>query len=141
MEQFYFLSIILNLVAGIVVAWELLEEKTGLSRVINPDIMRSQPLRLGLGIATFVVGFLKLLSPLAGASGSQPWVVGDLLPALIGMVMGMILVLQYYRERSEISSDFLKTLESIFVEHASIFGIAGIVIAVVHIVLPGVLFL
>lgn len=135
MIQLYVLSIVVNILAGIVVAWDFLEDKLNLASVFNPEAMRAQPLRLVLGASAFIVGFLKLLIAM------DVVIVGDLLPALIGMIMGMILIVQYYRERSEISSDIIKTIESVFVDHASVFGVLGIVISLVHLILAQAIFL
>jgi hypothetical protein len=137
MYQIYFLSILLNLVAGIVLAHESLMEKISFDKVIVPDLLQNPGFKAGLGVFTFVVGFLKFLSV---TQGDVP-VAGDLLPALSGLIMGFTLVLQYYKEKSNVTTDAVKTMDNIFAKNRNFIGIIGIIIAVIHFFLPRVLFL
>jgi hypothetical protein len=68
-------------------------------------------------------------------------VVGDLLPALAGMVMGFTLFLQYYQGRTTVESSSLASLDAIFGKNSAIIGTLGIIVAVLHFFLHTVLFL
>ncbi len=137
MYQIYFLSLLFNLTAGAVLAFETLSEKAALQKLFVAETIQKVGFRFGLGILTFIVGFLKLLSV---TQGDVP-VVGDLLPAVSGMVMGFTLVLQYYQSRSSVSSQTVDRMDSIFTANKNLIGLIGIIIAVLHFFLPRVLFL
>ena len=137
MYQIYLLSVVSNLLAGIALSFQGMDEKLQLSSVFNRDLMENTGFRLGLGVATFVIGFLKFLA----VSPDDVPVVGDLIPALAGLIMGLILLLQYYRSRSTVSSPTLDKVENIFGRNSGVFGTAGMIIAVLHFLLPRILFL
>ena len=137
MYQIYLLSVLTNVLAGVALSVGGMDEKLHLSSVFNRELMQNDGFRLGLGIVTFVVGFFKLLSV---SEGDVP-VVGDILPAISGLVLGMILLLQYYRSRSNVSSPFVETVDNIFGKNSAAFGTVGILIGVLHFLLHRVLFL
>ncbi len=137
MYQIYLLSVVSNLLAGIALSFQGMDEKLQLSSVFNRDLMENTGFRLGLGVATFVIGFLKFLA----VSPDDVPVVGDLIPALAGLIMGLILLLQYYRSRSTVSSPALDKVENVFGKNSGVFGTAGMIIAVLHFLLPRILFL
>ncbi|NBF40480.1 MAG: hypothetical protein GVY14_08690 [Spirochaetes bacterium] len=137
MYQIYLLSVLTNVLAGVALSVGGMDEKLHLSSVFNKELMQNDGFRLGLGIVTFVVGFFKLLSV---SEGDVP-VVGDILPAISGLVLGMILLLQYYRSRSTVSSPFVDTLDNIFGKNSAVFGTVGILLGILHFLLHRVLFL
>jgi hypothetical protein len=137
MYQIYLLSVLTNVLAGVALSVGGMDEKLHLSSVFNRELMQNDGFRLGLGIVTFIVGFFKLLSV---SEGDVP-VVGDILPAISGLVLGMILLLQYYRSRSSVSSPFVETVDNIFGKNSAAFGTVGILIGVLHFLLHRVLFL
>lgn len=137
MIQIYLLSVVTNMLAGIALSFDGMDERLHLSSVFNRDLFEAVGFRLGLGIATFTVGFFKFLSV---TPGDVP-VVGDLIPALCGVIQGMILLVLYYRARSDVTSPVIDSLDKIFVQNRGMFGTAGILIAVLHFIFPSVLFL
>lgn len=137
MYQIYFLSILVNLLAGITLSFDRMDERLQLRSLFNPELFQHAGFRLTMAIVTFVVGFLNLLSV---SPGDVP-VVGDLLPALAGMVMGSTLFLQYYKDRTTVESSSLTSLDRIFGNNSAIIGTLGIIVAVLHFFLHTVLFL
>ncbi|MFP4301578.1 MAG: hypothetical protein ACLFPW_12840 [Spirochaetaceae bacterium] len=137
MYQIYFLSILVNLLAGITLSFDRMDERLQLRSLFNPELFQHAGFRLTMAIFTFVVGFLKLLSV---SPGDVP-VVGDLLPALAGMVMGFTLFLQYYKDRTTVESSSLTSLDRIFGNNSAIIGTLGIIVAILHFFLHRVLFL
>ncbi|MFP4010925.1 MAG: hypothetical protein ACLFUM_04430 [Spirochaetaceae bacterium] len=137
MYQIYLLSVLTNVLAGVALSVGGMDEKLHLSSVFNKELMQNDGFRLGLGIVTFVVGFFKLLSV---TEGNVP-VVGDILPALSGLLLGLILLLQYYRGKSTVSSPFVDTMDNIFGKNSAVFGTIGILIGILHFLLHPVLFL
>ncbi len=137
MIQIYLLSVFTNLIAGAVLSVDGEEDRLRISSILNVELITSSGFRLVLGLTTFLVGFFKFLSV---TPGDVP-VVGDLIPALSGVIQGMILLVLYYRERSEVSSPALDTLDRVFVSNRVMFGTAGVLIAALHFLFPTVLFL
>lgn len=137
MIQIYLLSVLTNLIAGAVLSVDGEEDRLRISSILNVELITSSGFRLVLGLTTFLVGFFKFLSV---TPGDVP-VVGDLIPALSGVIQGLILLVLYYRERSEVSSPALDTLDRVFVSNRVMFGTAGVLIAALHFLFPTVLFL
>jgi hypothetical protein len=137
MYQIYVLSIVTTILAGLTLAYQRIETRLGLDRIFNPELFTRGGFRLGVGLVTFVVGFLKLLS----VSPGDVAVVGDLVPALSGLVMGFALSFQYYRERTEVESSTVQSLDKIFGAYSGTIGVIGALSGVVHFFLHRVLFL
>lgn len=153
MLQFYFLSILLNLVTGLLLFCEkdqvqddfpgdefaFSDDTTGGSSFTNPILgfMESKNFKLVLGVLSVLVGLLKLLSVVQNTTP----VLGDLFPALAGLVGGFCVLLQFYMETNSIDYAPNSFLQTIFVENRRIIGICCLVVATLHFVFPKVLFL
>ncbi|TVQ96153.1 MAG: hypothetical protein EA403_16620 [Spirochaetaceae bacterium] len=137
MIQIYLLSVLTNIVAGAVLSVDDGEDRLRISSILSAQLLSSGTFRLVLGITTFLVGFFKFLSV---THGDVP-VVGDLIPALSGVIQGLILLVLHYRQRSDVSSPALDTLDRVFVSNRVMFGTAGMLIGALHFLFPTVLFL
>lgn len=137
MIQIYLLSVLTNLLAGAVLSIDGEEDRLRIASLLNREVLTAPVFRLVLGLTTFLVGFFKFLSV---THGDVP-VVGDLIPALSGVILGMILLVLYYRERADVSSPALDTIDRVFVANRVMFGTAGVLIAILHFLFPTVLFL
>lgn len=137
MYQIFFLSIVTNIAAGVALAWDRLDGTVHEGKALNAELFHHSGFRLGLGLVTFVMGFLKLLSV---SPGDVP-VVGDLFPAITGMLCGFALAFQYYQERVEVMSSTAQSLDRVFGRHAATLGFLAIAAAVLHFFLHRVLFL
>jgi hypothetical protein len=135
MLQFYFLSILANLLAGVALASEYL---AGRFPVFVPfrDLLSRRAYRASVGVLAVAVGFLKLL---IRSSAADVPVIGDLIPALVGMAMGASLVLHVVREKADLPP--LGRLEKAALAYRVPLGFIGIVAAILHFLLPGALFL
>ncbi len=133
MVQFYFLSVVTTILAGFTLSMELLERK--MPRLAALDNAFSGKLfRFILGICTLAFGFIKLLSTYQGLLP----VVGDLVPAAAGMIMGVMLIIDYYKSRSAVTSAAVETFDRIFVRRKSVIGIIGMAVGVLHFFMPSV---
>ncbi|WP_455382311.1 hypothetical protein [Salinispira pacifica] len=137
MYQFYFLSIFMNLLAGFALAHESLQERMSIGSIFNTEMFAKPGFQLTVGIITAVVGFFKFLSV---TDGNVP-VVGDLLPAVAGLIAGFTLILMYYQGRATVSTSTTETLNAIFVRNRTVFGVLAIIAAVLHFFFHSVLFL
>lgn len=137
MYQFYALSVFCNLLAGIALAYEDLAERFSLGSFFNGEVFSRSGFRLVFGIVTAIVGVFKFLS----VTDDDVRVVGDLIPAVTGIVLGFTLLLMYYRDKATVSSERIDAFEKVFVRNRSVFGVAGVIVAVLHFLFHSVLLL
>lgn len=146
MLQFYFLSILLNLMVGLLLVFSDSGEgeESDLDDVINDSfqnrflaVFDNRNFRLIVGILCVLVGLMKLLSV---TQGDVP-VVGDLLPALAGIAGGFCVLLAFYQESSSIDITSMPVIESIFIGGKKYIGIFCLVAGILHFIFPKVLLL
>lgn len=161
MLQFYFLSILLNLVTGLVLFCEKNEKPELAEDFLNEEnfadedffendsskksnnsnpilgLFESKNFKLVLGVLGVLVGIMKLLSVI---QNDVP-VIGDLFPAIMGIIGGFCVLLQFYMEMNSIDYAPNSLLQTIFVDNRRIIGICCLVVATLHFVFPKVLFL
>jgi hypothetical protein len=134
MIQFYFLSILLNGVTGYILSFggdePELPVESGRRFSLNNNTFR-----LVLGILLAVTGLLKLLSP------TDIPIIGDLLPALLGLAAGFVLVFGYYRERATVDSEKAARFEESIRRYKKWLGFALLGSAALHFLFPQALFL
>jgi hypothetical protein len=136
MIQFYFLSILLNGLSGYALTRNTDEEDSVLDTGFRLSI-HNETCRFILGAATIVMGLLKVLS---SVRGDVP-VVGDIVPALAGFLAGFILVFEYYRSRSTLEPEHTEKIEQVLIHNKKWVGYFALAAAVLHFLLPSVLFL
>ncbi len=171
MLQFYFLSVFLSLLVGFILffgnsAGQEDEQESPVEQKKNPDddisfldtdyrgvklphqkksvngmfgknsVLNDKLFQLVLGILSVFVGLIKLLSAVNGI----PFL-GDLLPALAGLLGGAALLFKYYLETSSADLELPPFLQNIFVDNRKYIGLACMIVAVIHFIVPGVLFL
>jgi hypothetical protein len=136
MIQFYLLSVLLNIVAGYALYSFESEPRGSLFDGIRV-FMKDQTVRLIMGILTFTVGFFKLLTVMRG---DVP-VVGDLLPSVAGMAVGVTLLLEFYRSTASVTTEAIDKLDRIFISNKRVVGIIAMVSGLVHFLFANVLFL
>ncbi len=125
MDQLYFLFIFFGIAGGIVLCADFLKEKTpGFSKFI--DIINTKEVKFVIGIVLFVVGFFKLFMPMG-------WIIiGDLMPAAIGVISSAALLLDFYKEAATINSDTLKRADELLLKNRNLIGGLSILIALLH---------
>jgi len=137
MLQFYFLSILLNLITGFILLFADKEDVESFQGIKMPVIAYDETFRLIIGILSGITGFFKLLT---AVRGDVP-VIGDLVPALVGLAGGFTLLYEFYRTRSSIEEDTLPPFVQKIVSSKRYVGIACIIAAVLHFLFPTILFL
>jgi len=135
MLQFYFLSVLLNVVGGSILASDFLEKKISFFGGVTEVFRERANSKLFLGILAFIVGVFKILTVTAG----DVKVVGDLLPALSGLLIGIGLIAEYYRTRTDVHTE--NNINTLLDKYKHIFGSIAILIGVLHFIFPRVLFL
>ena len=137
MLQFYFLSVLLNAIAGMILTFTDKDNPDFVSRVRMPEMSYDETFRLVVGILTAITGFFKLLTAI---QGDVP-VIGDLLPALAGLAGGFTLIYEFYRHRSEVETESLPRLVRKFMSCKRYIGMVCLIAAGLHFLFPNVLFL
>lgn len=137
MLQFYFLSVVTNVLAGLTLTADYFGERSSAFAPFK-DLLGRGSVRTAVGAGAFLVGFLKLL--IRSTPADVP-VVGDLLPAVAGLAMGGALVLSILRERGTVADGKVNSLEQTLMGYRVPLGIAGMAVSVLHFLLPGALFL
>jgi len=135
--QIYLLSIVTILLSGIALAFDRLQQSLRIGSLFNGEMFSRPTFRLVLGVVTLLVGFFQFLTV---APEDIP-VIGDLVPGVTGIVLGCILAMDYYREKSNVEAPLVEAFDRVFVKNGSNFGIIGIVVALLHFVFHRVLFL
>jgi len=134
MLQFYFLSIVMNLLAGYLLFFG---DEKGPLEFKNTFPLNAETFRLSVGIISMITGLLKLLSPVEG----DLLIIGDIVPAASGLLCGFALVFEYYRNRSTINEQQPEKLENFLSRNRKILGAAALIAAILHFFAPRVLLL
>ena len=123
MIQFYLLSVVMNVAAGLVLIFtKEVPEDAAQASAAGLSFLETKNFRLALGVLSAFVGIIKLLSVV---QGDVP-VLGDLVPAVAGSTVPVTM------------PSFFETL---FVSGRKYVGIACVAVGTVHFILPRVLFL
>lgn len=123
MMQVYFLSVLLNAFAGLILVTDKNSEKA---------LFSNRQARLIIGALAFITGFLKLFIVV------QPdiIIIGDLLPAIAGIVSGANILIEYYRENTTVEISLNSFFEKLFVSGRKYVGILCILISLLHFLFP-----
>lgn len=148
MMQMYFLSIVMNVFAGLILiskkqSNEIVDksEKRSLVEDMNKSITESKlfqnkSVNLMVGILTFAVGVIKFFCVAKGGI----IILGDLLPAVTGITAGFAILLNYYLSTAVTETNLPPILKLIFVDNIYLVGIASCGVALLHFIMPGVIF-
>ena len=121
MFQVYFLSVLCNVL-------------TGLFLIFDTKIESSPYLIARKKVVYLVLGVVKLFVV------CQPDIIliGDLLPAMAGIISGMCLLINYYLEYGKNQIILSPAFKLIFVDWKKIIGFCVLIIGVLHFILPQV---
>jgi len=133
MVQFYALSVFVNLFIGSLLS---IDGKSGEASFFSrmKEVLEDGGFKFSLGILSLIIGLFKILTP---TIGDIP-VVGDFLPAVTGIVLGGVLLLEFFRTKSDVSSEAISKIEGAVVQNRKFIGVAGIVVGILHFLMPAV---
>lgn len=151
MVQFYMLSVILNLLLGSLLFFQK-DKDEGMEEDVEVDseggidnkaignsfksllfILSNKNVKFALGIVSVFIGLLKLPFTMDGII-----VAGDLLPALSGIAIGSIVLIDLFKASTQVSSNLINKIDEKILIHKKYFGIAGMGIGILHFLLPGI---
>lgn len=138
MLQFYFLSVLLNCLAGLILVLNK-SSQTESNKLIEkaPELFSNKTFRLVIGILCCFTALIKLLSSFPGAIP----IIGDLIPSVAGVLGGVALLVDYYLAQSPSETKLDPKLEIIFVNNKKYIGILCILSALLHFLFPKVILL
>jgi hypothetical protein len=142
MVQLYFLSLVFNGLAGFFFIFGDLGGNNSTQGEKKFSFV-GDGFRLVIGILAAVTGILKLFAPMVSAEKAPIYILGDLLPALAGIAAGFLLMFGFYRERSTNvdTEEKVNSFGDTFLQYKKAAGVVILVIALLHFLLPGALFL
>jgi hypothetical protein len=143
MPQFYLLSVVSTVVAGLALSSDYLGTKSeffGSFRFLR----QNRTIQIATGLITAVIGILQLIfrSP-----GERVIIAGDLLPAAAGIILGVILIGEAFRQHPKAEGEPVKVEKSVekvtdaIMPYRVPVGIAGVVVGLLHFIFPQILFL
>ena len=160
MAQFYFLSIVFNVIAGLILICgsdftkaeklpaendsdEFNEIKNSNDDGKKSELFSEIPLfengnfRLVLGVLTVLTGLMKILSVFR----NDVPVIGDLIPALASLLAGASMLIEYYLVSSSLENNLPENVNRLFIEGRKYIGYFAIIAGVLHFIFPQVLLL
>ncbi len=130
MLQFYFLSVAVNFTAGLALAFEAVSRRlprlSGLS-----DLLTSRGSKIAIGIAALIIGLVTLFVPVGAGI-----ILGDLIPSLGGIAMGIALLFEVFRQEAVFPSERTEKMERPPAAYRTTLGLLGMATAVLHFFFP-----
>ncbi len=136
MVQFYVLSILVNLIGGLLLAGDAISKKIS-TLEFSQNILKSQTYTLTFAIIAAIAGLFKIISVFDG----DVYVIGDLLPAAASLAIAIYFFCKYLLEKKGVLEGTLGVIDVFIEKYKSFTGIACIVIAFLHFLFPRVIFL
>lgn len=149
MVQFYFLLVLLNILAGIIListdsSTELdlsdldaddNKKKSVKGALENDSIFTNETFGLVTGALCALISFITLFFSYSKTGKSIP-IIGDLLPSVLGLAGGATILLDYY-SKSFADHDLPDFVETVFFNNKKYIGFACIIAAIIHFIIPG----
>lgn len=149
MVQFYFLLVLLNILAGIIListdsSTELdlsdldaddKKQKSVKGALENDSIFTNETFGLVTGALCALISFITLFFSYSKTGKSIP-IIGDLLPSVLGLAGGATILLDYY-SKSFADHDLPDFIETVFFNNKKYIGFACIIAAIIHFIIPG----
>jgi hypothetical protein len=126
MAQIYLLSVVGNILAGLVLAAEHLSKKMPLFKQLD-NFFKNIGWRIALAFVVAVVALIQLVWPYDGIP-----VLGDLLPMTAGLACGFTLVYDFVRSKSDVETKALVALDKVFIHNKFLIGVGSIIVAFLH---------
>jgi hypothetical protein len=128
MSQFYLLSVVSCVLTGLVLSGDYLGARVPALATFRAWL-ESRTAALSLGLATAVIGFLKLF---IRAPGDGVAVAGDLLPAIAGMAVGATLFFEALLRKPATPERPVERYAKAVLTYRIPLGLAGVAVALLH---------
>ena len=135
--QIYFLVVTTNIMAGLILSGSFLEEKFSEFSPCNQLIQKPR-FKMVLGIVAVLAACITLLLKITPA---DVIFIGNLLPALSGIIMGTYLIMSFFYSSLEEERSWMKSFVDLMEDRGHIIGLAGILIGIIHFLVPSAVIL
>ena len=132
MSQFYLLSVVSCVLTGLVLSGDYLGARVPALATFRAWL-ESRGAALTLGLATAMIGFLKLF---IRAPGDSVAVVGDLLPAIAGMAIGATLFFEALLRKPATPERPVERYAKAVLTYRIPLGLVGVAVALLHFLFP-----
>lgn len=136
MFQIYFLTVMANIVAGLTISSKFLSTKIEGFQIFA-EKMENKMYRVVLGAVSLLTGLFSLLNH----NSNNMAILGNLVPAVTAMAMGVVLIVYYFFKEETDENKFSSTVKELAEKYGNILGIAGIIAGIIHFLIPTALFL
>ncbi len=132
MAQFYLLSVVSCILTGLVLSGDYLGARVP-AFVTFRAWLENRSAAMTLGLATAVIGFIKLF---VRAPGDSVAVVGDLLPAITGMAVGATLFFEALLRKPSTPERKVERYAKAVLTYRIPLGLVGVAVALLHFLFP-----
>lgn len=133
MVQVYFLVILSNLLMGVILSKDFLDSKIENFSQFN-QILSSEILQVTTGCIGTIVGILALFLRYTG----NLIVLGDLIPAMISIISGITLFVEYIAHEENKDSSMVNFFKKTFIKNRTVLGFVAIAVGILHFIAPSV---
>ncbi len=137
MAQFYLLSVLSLVLAGSLAASGFITERMASLAALS-DLAERRNVSMTVGVLALAVGILKFF---LRAPGDGVAVVGDLLPAIAGIVTGGVLLLSHSYRPGERDPELPRSQTQMLVEYRNPIGLVGLLVGLLHFLFPATVIL
>ena len=129
--QIYFLTVLFNSLAGLILASEYIKDKIPvLEGLVN--LLNGKEVKFIIGIGSLITGVFKFITPIGIL------IIGDLLPGIVSLGLGIVLLMDFFKESTSISSETIEKIDSLLLSYKNVIGGLGLGSAAVHFIFAGV---
>ncbi len=128
MVQLYFLSVVFVFLGGVALFPDYLSEKFPSFAPLNA-LFGKRSAKITVGFLSLIVGIVKLI---VRAPFDTVAVAGDLLPALVGILIGLALLVDFFKQRVSAPQEIIDQAEKIAMTYRVPLGVLGILTAIAH---------
>lgn len=132
MAQFYLLSVLANIIAGLTLAGDYLGARFPFLASFR-NLRENRVSQIVIGIVTAAVGVVTFF---VRAPGDTVPVAGDLLPSLAAIAQGITLLVESFRQKVESRGPQAEKLTKALLTYRVPAGIAGASIGLLHFLFP-----
>jgi len=137
MAQFYLLSVLINIIAGLTLAGDYLGDRMPALASFR-NLRQNRTAQIVIGLVAAAVGVITFF---VRAPGDSVPVVGDLLPSVAAIAQGITLLVESFRPQVESRGPQAEKISKALLTYRVPVGIAGVAIGCLHFLFPAAVIL
>jgi hypothetical protein len=128
--QIYFLSIVVNIIISMILMSEDFGEKISIFKKVE-NAFQGMSKKFLLAFSAMLIALIQLVAPIEGI----PFL-GDFLPMVAGFSLGGALLVTAIKERTDVENQAVDKLEKVMLHYKGFIGAGGIIVSLLHFILP-----